>query len=49
MRVEYTPERDGHGVANVGEAEQHERDTNDGVQYRYHLALVRAWGHVPVP
>ena len=38
-----------HALADVGETETHERDAQDGVQHRHHLAPVGLGGDVAVP
>ena len=38
----------GHHVANVGQAQQHQRDAQDGVEYGHHLADVGLGRDVPV-
>jgi len=39
----------GHHVADVGQAQQHQRDARDGVQDGRHFAHLGFWRDVPVP
>lgn len=43
------PEGGRHDVPDVGQAQQHERDAQDRVEYRHHLARLRLRRDVPVP
>lgn len=43
------PERGRHHVPEVGETQQHQRDTQDGVEYSHHLAGLGLGCYVAVP